>query len=113
MAPQPSRGTIVVVEDPFVAGFLLSILGRKGDPVMSLEAPEGAAMLRSGDQDVALLITNHPSAFVEFSQRVPLLYLAAFPEPAMAAPFRASRLLPKPFQTDQFMSCVEELVHSM
>lgn len=113
MAPQPSRGTIVVVEDPFVAGFLLSILGRKGYPVMSLEAPDGAAMLRSGDQDVALLITNHPSAFTEFSQRVPLLYLAAFPEPEMAAPFRASRLLPKPFQTDQFMSCVEELVHSM
>jgi hypothetical protein len=113
MVAQPSCGTIVVVEDPFVSGFLRNILGRKGYYVMSLEAAEGAAMLRSGEQNVALLITNHPSAFTEFSQLVPLLYLAAFPEPAVASQFRASRLLPKPFHPEQFMTCVEELVHPM
>lgn len=80
---------------------------------MALEAPEGAALLRSREQSVDLLITNLPSEFTEFSQTVPLLYLAAFPEPEVAAQFLASRLLPKPFQTEQFLSCVEELVHSM
>jgi hypothetical protein len=113
MAPQPSRGTIVVVEDPFVSGFLRSILGRKGYDVMSLEATECAALLRSGKRSVGLLITNLPTKFTEFAQRVPLLYLAALPEPAAAAPFRASRLLPKPFHPEQFMSCVEELFRPM
>ena len=113
MATQPSLGTIVVVEDTFVAGFLRSILGRQGYEVRSLEAPEGAALLRSREKSVDLLITNHPSEFTEFSERVPLLYLAAFPDPDEAAQFRASRLLPKPFQNEELMSCVEELVHSM
>ena len=113
MAPQPSRGTIVVVEDPFVSGFLRNILGRKGYEVVSLEEHEGAALLRSGERSIGLLITNHPSAFTEFAQRVPLLYVAAFPEPEVAAVFRASRLLPKPFHPEQFMNCVDELFHPM
>jgi DNA-binding response OmpR family regulator len=111
MTPQHnSCGSIVVVEDPFVSGFLRNVLQRKGYHVIPLDADAGVNLLRAADPNIGLLITNHPTIFAEFAERVPLLYIAAFPDPAAASPFRASRLLRKPFHPDQLLNCVQELL---
>jgi hypothetical protein len=104
---------IVVVEDPMVAGFLSSLLLRKGYPVMALGISDGVKLFRSADARVGMLITNQPSVFTEFAGRVPLLYLAAFPDPAVASPFRVSRMLRKPFRPEQLLNCVEQLLLPM
>jgi len=111
--PRPNSGAIVVVEDPFVSGFLRNVLQRKGYCVLPMAAGEGLDLLRSGDSGIGLLITNLPAAFTEFAERVPLLYLAAFPDPKVASAFRASRLLRKPFHPEQLLTFVEQLLQPM
>ena len=106
-------GAIVVVEDPFVSGFLRNILERQGYKVISVEAQDGVSLLRSGGPGIGLLITNLPSEFAEFAGTVPLLYIAAFPDPSAASAFRKSRLLRKPFHTGQLLACVEQLLLPM
>ena len=99
-----------MVEDPFVADFLRTILQRKGYRVMPMDADDGVNLLRAGDRSIDLLITNLPAVFTEFAELVPLLYLAAFPDLDAALPFRASRVLRKPFHPEQLLSCVEQLL---
>ena len=82
MPSKTGSGVIVVVEDPCVRNFLRSVLERQGYEVLSGEVRHGLAVLSAGCQEVQLLITNVPSAFTEFAGRVPLLYLAALPDPA-------------------------------
>jgi DNA-binding response OmpR family regulator len=113
MTPQPICGSIVVVEDPFVSGFLRNVLQRRGYRVISMEAGDGVNLLRSGDRGVGLVITNIPSVFTEFAERVPLLYLSAYPDPEAASPFRYSRVLRKPFHPEQLLSFVEQLLQPM
>ena len=108
--PTHSCDPIVVVEDPMVSGFLCSVLTRKGYPVIPLGLSDGRALLRSADARIGLLITNQPAVFTEFAGRVPLLYVAAFPDPAVASPFLVSLMLRKPFLPEQLLSCVEQLV---
>jgi hypothetical protein len=112
-AKQRCCAPIVVVEDPMVSGLLRSVLQRKGYPVIQLGASDGVRLLRSADARVALLITNQPEAFTEFAGFVPLLYLAAFPDPAVASPFHISRMLRKPFRPEQLLNCVEQLLLPM
>jgi DNA-binding response OmpR family regulator len=111
MTAQPSRGTIVVVEDQFVFGFLRLVLERKGFEVVRVETEGCLDFLRSAQSGgVSLVITNRPSIFKEFADTVPLLYIAALPDPEAAQPFRAIRVLRKPFHPDQLISCVEQLL---
>jgi hypothetical protein len=113
--PMPTRSCdpIVVVEDPMVSGFLCSVLTRKGYPVIPLGPADGRKLLRSPDARIGLLITNQPAAFTEFAVRLPLLYVAAFPDPAVASPFLVSLMLRKPFLPEQLLSCVEQLLLPM
>ncbi|MCU1233213.1 MAG: response regulator receiver protein [Candidatus Solibacter sp.] len=78
-----------------------------------MEAPQGVDLLRSGDCGIGLLITNVPARFTEFADRVPLLYIAAFPDPNEVSPFRTCRVLRKPFHPEQLINCVEQLLPPM
>ena len=102
-------GVIVVVEDLFVRNFLRTILERRGYKVLPGEVRHGLTVLRDGSLEVRLLITNVPAAFNEFADRVPLLYLAALPDPSLAAPYRNSRVLSKPFHPEDLLALVQEL----
>lgn len=113
MTPRPTYGAIVVVEDSFISSFLRNILERKGYRVIPAKAGDGVELLRSGDREISLVITNIPAVFAEFADRVPLLYLSAYPDPAAVSPFRSSRVLSKPFHPDQLLSCVEQLLMPM
>jgi DNA-binding response OmpR family regulator len=112
MTSPSSAGSIVVVEDSFVGQFLRVVLQRHGHVVVIVDANKGMEMLRSGKPPVDLLITNMPALFAEFGESVPLLYLAAFPDPALVKSFRSSRALHKPFHPDQLVECVNELLAS-
>jgi hypothetical protein len=110
MPTRTGSGVIVVVEDPFVRNFLRTLLERQGYKVVPGEVPHGLAALRDGGQKVRLLITNVPAAFTEFADRVPLLYLAALPDPNLASVYRNSRVLSKPFRPADLLVLVQELL---
>jgi hypothetical protein len=93
---------ILVVEDAFVSNLLRAILQRAGHCVTCESAAEASGRLRSGNVD--LLITNTPATFAEFGRTVPLLYLAAFPNPEAAADFERWLALRKPFQTTELLA---------
>ena len=99
---------IVVVEDVFVRSFLRAALERMGHCVICPTQAEARRLLRSGEID--LLVTNTPSAFAEFGAAVPLLYIAAFPDPAAAAGFHRWLPLHKPFQSAELTAAVEKLL---
>jgi DNA-binding response OmpR family regulator len=103
---------ILVVEDSFVSGFLRSVLQRRGYDVIALGTRQACELLRAGTNRVDLLITNLPAAFTEFGNQVPLLYLAAYPDPVATLPFRLTRALRKPFHHDQLLGCIEALLRS-
>jgi len=98
----------VVVEDVFVRAFLRTALERHGYAA-TCAAPEAARkLLESGE--AGLLITNIPDTFAAFGASVPLIYVAAFPDPAAAAGFSRWRPLRKPFPTSELIALVQELM---
>src|ERR1700687_4424267 len=76
---RPVSGTILVVENAFVGGFLQTALAQQGYEVICLERVGALTLLRDVPEAVDLLITNIPAAFAEFSG-LPVLYLAAAPD---------------------------------
>ena len=103
--PEPRQ--IVVVEDLFVRQFLQTALQRMGHHVTCAMPVEAARLIHQGGVD--LLVTNSPATFAEFGDTVPLLYLAAFPDPSMAASFRRWIPLRKPFQTSELRASIDQL----
>jgi len=110
MPLRESSDKIVVVEDPMVSGLLGTVLRGNGYQVLPMQAGEGVMLLRAGDSGIGLLITNIPELFKEFGECLPLLYLAAVPDPVAASCFRCNRILRKPFHPAQLLSCVEQLL---
>ena len=113
MIPRPNFGSIIVVEDPFVSNFLRCVLQRRGYRVIPVDALEAVALMRAPSAEIGLVITNLPSAFAEFADRLPLLYLAALPDPEVTAAFPSNRVLSKPFHPNQLLACVESLLLPM
>ena len=102
--------TIVIVEDPMVGQFLRMLLQRQGYRVITAaDAEEGTSLLLGSEGRVGLLITNTPVRFAAFGEQVPLLYLAAFPDPKLAQSFRYSRALSKPFAPEELVACARQL----
>jgi hypothetical protein len=103
-------GTIAVCEDPFVRKLVRDILTRRGYRVIGTDVEEALEMLRSGAEQLSLVITNNPGEFVDFSDTLPLLYMAAAPDESVAARFRTCRTLQKPFSTQNLVNTVGDLV---
>lgn len=99
---------IVVVEDVFVRTFLKAALERLGHTVTCASPAEATQLIESGKAD--LLVTNTPSVFAKCGALVPLLYMAAFPDPAEASAFLTWLPLRKPFQTSELIMLVERLL---
>jgi DNA-binding response OmpR family regulator len=102
-------GAILVVEDLVVRNFLRMTLERRGYEVICAEPPDALQLLRDGACPVDLLITNTPSLFTGFLD-VPVLYLAACPDPAVTQEFRECIALRKPFHPAQLMNHVADLM---
>jgi len=99
----------MVVEDPSIRRFVAGVLKRQGHQVVEAEMAEALRSLREHKSDVSLLVTNAPTQFLEFAATVPLLYIAAFPDPAMAARFHRCLTLTKPFRPIELAECAAEL----
>jgi CheY-like chemotaxis protein len=110
MDSRTGQGCVLVVEDPLIQRFIGGVLKREGRQVVEAKAEESLRVLRSRDQAIALLITNQPLRFVEFAETLPLIYVAAVPDPAMALHFRYCRMLRKPFPPSDLVECVAELL---
>ena len=99
-----------MIEDPFITNFIRSLLATGGYSVVTAEPHHGLNILRSGAVEVDLLITNSPGMFSEVGERIPVLYLAAVPDPDEVAGFRISRTLRKPFRPRQLLETVRQLI---
>jgi CheY-like chemotaxis protein len=101
---------VLIVEDPRVRRLIAGILKREAYAVIEAELEEALRILREAPDSVALLITNVPAHFCEFAETLPLVYVAAFPDPALADRFRRCRTLHKPFRPCDLAQCAAELV---
>jgi len=102
----------MVVEDPFVSGLLRSLLTGQGYRVALASVSHGLELLRSAQAIPDLLITNQPAPFATMGDSLPLLYLAASPDPQQAAAFPNCSTLRKPFEPRQLLEAVRHLVES-
>ena len=109
--PPESSTRILVAEDPFINSFLRTVLSRHGHAVVAGEPYHASDLLLGGSISADVVITNTPQAFLSFADRLPLLYIAASPDPEVAARFRNCRVLRKPFRNDDLLEAVEELGH--
>ena len=103
------RGFIAVIEDPFVRKFLRDLLTRRGYRIVESTASQITGLLEERAGHIDLVITNAPGELLPFAPELPVLYLAATPDPDLAARFRHCRAVKKPFQTQQLLSAVQEL----
>jgi DNA-binding response OmpR family regulator len=98
----------VVVEDGLISNLVRAVLAKRGYEVMVAEASAAAAFLRRpGCQ--AILVTNAPADFLEFSGTVPLVYVTSLPDPRWQVAFRACRVVPKPFSPQGLRDAVAAL----
>jgi hypothetical protein len=102
---------ILVAEDPFVGSFLRTVLQRRGHKVVTSEAVHASELMREGSIAADVVITNEPEVFLEFASTLPLLYIAANPDPLLISQFPTCRVLRKPFRNDDLLEAVEELAH--
>jgi hypothetical protein len=107
------QGAIVVVEDPFIQRYLGNVLTRRGYQVIGTDADRATRMLRSGTEQVDLIITNSPGNFLTFADTIPLLYMAGAPDMDLAARFLCCRVLKKPFHPDHLLAAIRELAVSV
>lgn len=108
-----ATGVIAVVEDPIIRKFLGDLLKRRGYQVVGANSTHAIEMIRSGNEAVDLVITNTPVEFVSVADKVPVLYIAAIPDPEVGSRFPSFRALRKPFLPDQLLTAVKELVGSL
>jgi DNA-binding response OmpR family regulator len=108
-----TTGIIAVTEDPYIRKFLGDVLKRRGYRVVGADSARAIEMIRSGDEPVDLVITNTPVEFASVAEEVPVLYIAAAPDPEVGSRFRAFRALRKPFLPDQLIAAVKELAGAL
>jgi hypothetical protein len=109
MPQESTPKAALIVEDPLIRKLVGGILKREGFAVVEAEVDEALRTLRAVPGAFSLLVTNVPAHFLEFAETLPLIYDAAFPDPALAARFRRCRTLRKPFHPDELAACAAEL----
>jgi hypothetical protein len=100
------------VEDPIVQKFLHIVLKRLGCQVIEARPRAALELMKTSQPGVGLVITNTPGLFLPFADRVPLLYIAACPDPALASRFRICGVLHKPFHPSELLEAVKALAGS-
>ena len=107
-APQKEKA-LVVVEDVLISKLVRTVLQKHGYSVVTVGPSEAAGILRSATATDEILLTNSPSHFLEFAEKIPLLYLTSSPDPEMQSAFRSCRVVRKPFAPNELVEAVAEL----
>ena len=106
-------GTIVVVEDRLVSNLVRAVLRRQGYQVTLADtAAEATALIEAPESSVAILITNAPADYLQFSERVRLVYLSSQPDPALEAAFPSCQVVVKPFIPQELVQAVDALTET-
>jgi hypothetical protein len=100
--------TIVVVEDQLISNLVRAVLARRGYDVRVADTGAAEAILRRPEGQ-AILVTNAPADFLEFSGRVPLVYVTSNPDPRWQSAFRDCRVVAKPFTPQGLTEAVTAL----
>ena len=113
-APSPAAqpAPVLMVEDPFICTYIRNLLSRRGFQCVETGTRHAEEMLAKNTPTFSLLITNHPEQFLAFAGRVPLLYVAAFPDPELAARFDSCLTLSKPFHNAALLDAVSRLANA-
>jgi hypothetical protein len=85
------------------------VLQKHGYTVVMAGTSEAAGILRATNAPDEILLTNAPSDFLEFAEKIPLLYLTSSPDPEMQAAFRSCRVVRKPFAPNELVEAVADL----
>lgn len=101
--------TVLVVEDPLVSKLLRTVLQRHGYAVKLASPEEATSLLADPEANIGVLLTNTPGVFLEFSQRVRLLYLTSSPDLAFEAAFHSCRVVRKPFVPEELIRVLNDL----
>ncbi len=109
MTPIQHECTVAVAEDPFVRRYVRALLVKHGFQIVENDTRLTRKLMESGELKPDILITNDPDAFAGFAAELPVLYLAAAPDPARVEAFRNARLVRKPFQAQQLLAALSEL----
>jgi hypothetical protein len=104
---------ILVAEDPYINTFLRAVLQRHGHHVVTSDPEQASDLMRSGGVKADLVVTNRPEVFLPFAETLPLVYIAATPDPALALQFSTCRVLRKPFRNDDLLEAVGELAQGV
>jgi CheY-like chemotaxis protein len=105
-----SMGTVLVVEDALVSKLVRVVLLRHGYQVDLASPQEAASILAKPNCPVQVLVTNKPEEFLEFSDRVPLLYLTSAPDPLFTTAFRSCCVVMKPFIPEELVRALGSLL---
>jgi DNA-binding response OmpR family regulator len=101
---------ILIVEDPLVGRMIDGIVSRDGYTAIQAEGKRATDLLNDETAEIGLLVTNNPAQFPPASRNVPLLYVAASPEPERAAMFAHCRTLTKPFRPRDLLALTHDLL---
>jgi len=105
-------GRVLIVEDPLVRRLIEGILVRDGFAVKQAESQCALGLLDDPQHRFALLITNEPQLFADRGLDLPVLYVAASPDPQWLLKFPRCRALQKPFRPRQLLDLAHELVEA-
>jgi len=105
----PKKVNFVVVEDALVSKLVKTVLRKHGYSSVAVGPGEATNILNAAGVPEEILLTNSPAQFLEFSEKVPLLYLTSSPDPTMQAAFRSCRVVRKPFAPQELVQAVKDL----
>ena len=94
MAAGAAGATILVVECAEIRALLRLMLEKQGYRVVQSDVEHAASVLEGKENAVCALVTNTPQYFLRFG-RLPILYIAAVPDPGLIR--YCSAVLRKPF----------------
>jgi hypothetical protein len=108
-APEHVLATVLIVEEQFVSDFLRSVLTKCGYRVICTNFDHARCILCEDTESIALIITNKPLEFAS-TPDVPLLYVAACPDPDVIRGFLRALYLAKPFHPRDLLDCMQKLI---
>ncbi len=107
--PQPDQSPLVVVEDPLISNLVRTLLLRQEYTVITSGVGDAIELLRRPEPFHGILVTNTPTFFIGFADRLRLLYLSGMPDPGIEALFPRCRVVRKPFAPAALLQAVKDL----
>jgi hypothetical protein len=107
--PQGDQPPLVVVEDPLISNLVRTLLRRQEYMVRTSGVADAIELLRRPESFHGILVTNTPAFFIDFADRLRVLYLSGVPDPGIEALFPRCRVVRKPFAPADLLQAIKDL----